>query len=366
MAVTDKNITLEGIDLMNFAGVNEKNIDLLREHFASNITLRGENIFLKGSEEELAVIEVITKELMLLQKRQGKITEGDVQLIIELVTGSQDSALEKRVGLRREELDDVILVEKSDYIKPKTMGQLELFRNTKTNEIVFAIGPAGTGKTYLAVAIALAALKAKKVNRIVLSRPAVEAGESLGFLPGDLSEKVNPYLKPLFDALEDMVPREKLETYFERNIIEIIPLAYMRGRTLNNAFLILDEAQNATSMQMKMFLTRLGINSKCIITGDITQIDLPTKQTSGLVQIQNILRNVEGVAFVYLDKKDVVRHRLVKDIINAYEEFSVKNGNGIDPGKANGDAGNGSIKNASEKDKFSANNKDETSKELGQ
>ena len=377
MIVTDKNITLEGINLMNFAGVNEKNIDLLREHFASNITLRGENIYLKGDEAELAIIEVIIKELMLLQKRQGKITEGDVHLIIELVTGSQDSALEKRVGLRREELDDVILVEKSDYIKPKTLGQLELFRKTKTNEIVFAIGPAGTGKTYLAVAIALAALKAKKVNRIVLSRPAVEAGESLGFLPGDLSEKVNPYLKPLFDALEDMVPREKLETYFERNIIEIIPLAYMRGRTLNNAFLILDEAQNATSMQMKMFLTRLGINSKCIITGDITQIDLPTKQTSGLVQIQNILKNVDGVAFVYLDKKDVVRHRLVKDIINAYEEFSVKNGNGIDPGKVNTSAGNGTestnIGNSEgakekdlEKNKLDTDNKNENSKQLGQ
>lgn len=376
MIVTDKNITLEGIDLMNFAGVNEKNIDLLREHFASNITLRGENIYLKGDEAELAIIEVIIKELMLLQKRQSKITEGDVHLIIELVTGSQDSALEKRVGLRREELDDVILVEKSDYIKPKTVGQLELFRKTKTNEIVFAIGPAGTGKTYLAVAIALAALKAKKVNRIVLSRPAVEAGESLGFLPGDLSEKVNPYLKPLFDALDDMVPREKLETYFERNIIEIIPLAYMRGRTLNNAFLILDEAQNATSMQMKMFLTRLGINSKCIITGDITQIDLPTKQTSGLVQIQNILKNVEGVAFVYLEKKDVVRHRLVKDIINAYEEFSVKNGNGIDPGKVNTSAGNGmesaNIGNSDgakekdlEKNKLDTDNKNENSKQLG-
>jgi len=377
LIVTDKNITLEGINLMNFAGVNEKNIDLLREHFASNITLRGENIFLKGDEAELAIIEVIIRELMLLQKRQSKITEGDVHLIIELVTGSQDSALEKRVGLRREELDDVILVEKSDYIKPKTVGQLELFRKTKTNEIVFAIGPAGTGKTYLAVAIALAALKAKKVNRIVLSRPAVEAGESLGFLPGDLSEKVNPYLKPLFDALDDMVPREKLETYFERNIIEIIPLAYMRGRTLNNAFLILDEAQNATSMQMKMFLTRLGINSKCIITGDITQIDLPTKQTSGLVQIQNILKNVEGVAFVYLEKKDVVRHRLVKDIINAYEEFSVKNGNGIDPGKVNTTAGNGmeranigntdgSKEKGSEKNKLDTDNKDKNSKQLGQ
>jgi phosphate starvation-inducible protein PhoH and related proteins len=271
----EKNITLEpSVDLVNLSGLNDRNIDSIRERFTSNITLRGDTFYLKGEEEELSQIETIVKELVLLQKRQGKITEGDVNLIIELVMGSQDAALEKKVGIKRDELDDVILVEKSDFIKPKTLGQLELYRNSKNNEIVFAIGPAGTGKTYLAVAIALAALKAKKVNRIVLSRPAVEAGESLGFLPGDLSEKVNPYLKPLFDALEDMVPQDKLRTYFERNIIEIIPLAYMRGRTLNNGFLILDEAQNATSMQMKMFLTRLGINSKAIVTGDITQIDL--------------------------------------------------------------------------------------------
>jgi phosphate starvation-inducible protein PhoH and related proteins len=351
LAAEDKNIMLEGIDLLNFSGVNEKNIDLLRERFKSNITLRGENVFLRGETEELMQIETILKELMLLQKRQGKISEGDVNLIIELVTGSQDAALEKRTGIRRDELDDVILVEKSDYVKPKTLGQLELFRKSKENEIVFTIGPAGTGKTYLAVAIALAALKAKKINRIVLSRPAVEAGESLGFLPGDLSEKVNPYLKPLFDALEDMVPTEKLKMYFERNIIEIIPLAYMRGRTLNNAFLILDEAQNASALQMKMFLTRLGINSKAIITGDITQIDLPIKQTSGLVQIQNILQNVEGVAFVYLEKKDVVRHKLVKDIIHAYEEFSVKN---------NGE--NEKTQKSSEKDKLDGNDKDKNGK----
>ncbi len=349
MALAEKNITLDpSVDLVNFTGFNDKNLDSIRERFSSNITFRGDTFYLKGEEEELSQIETIVKELVLLQKRQGKITEGDVNLIIELVTGSQDAALEKKVGIKRDELDDVILVEKSDFIKPKTFGQLELYRNSKTNEIVFAIGPAGTGKTYLAVAIALAALKAKKVNRIVLSRPAVEAGESLGFLPGDLSEKVNPYLKPLFDALEDMVPQDKLRTYFERNIIEIIPLAYMRGRTLNNGFLILDEAQNATSMQMKMFLTRLGINSRAIVTGDITQIDLPTKQTSGLVQIQKILKNVDGVSFVYLDKKDVVRHRLVKDIINAYEEFSVKS--------------NGS----SEKEQLEGNNNDEDGKEPGQ
>jgi len=349
LAAEEKNITLEaGVDLVNLAGFNDKNVDSIRERFNANVTFRGDTFYLKGEAEELSQIETIIKELVLLQKRQGKITEGDVTLIIELVTGSQDAALERRTGIKREELDDVILVEKSDFIKPKTLGQLDLFRKSKLNEIVFAIGPAGTGKTYLAVAIALAALKAKKINRIVLSRPAVEAGESLGFLPGDLSEKVNPYLKPLFDALEDMVPMEKLKTYFERNIIEIIPLAYMRGRTLNNAFLILDEAQNATALQMKMFLTRLGVNSKAIITGDITQIDLPVKQTSGLVQIQNILQNVEGVTFVYLEKKDVVRHRLVKDIINAYEEFSVKSNGG------------------SEKEQLKGNNKDKNGEKFGQ
>jgi phosphate starvation-inducible PhoH-like protein len=334
LATEEKNILLENVDLVNFAGINDKNIELVREKFNSNITLRGEKLYLKGDEQELSQIENIFKELALLQKRQGKITEGDVNLIIELVTGSRESALAKKTGARLEELDDIILVDKNDFVKPKTMGQRELYHKTRDNEIVFVIGPAGTGKTYLSVAIALAALKSKKVNRIVLSRPAVEAGESLGFLPGDLSEKVNPYLKPLFDALEDMVPPEKLKTYLERNIIEIIPLAYMRGRTLNNAFLILDEAQNSTALQMKMFLTRLGINSKAIITGDITQIDLPSRQTSGLVQIQDILHHVDGIEFVYLGKKDVVRHRLVKDIINAYETFS--NGGDKESGKSSG------------------------------
>ncbi len=327
MALEEKTITLEDVDLINLAGFNDKNIDLVREKFKSSLTLRGEMVYIKGEPEEIAQIETIFKELTFLQKRQGKITEGDVNLIIELVTGLKESDLEKHVGIKREELDEVILVDKNDFVKPKTIGQREFYNNTKNNEIVFVIGPAGTGKTYLSVAIALAALRSKKVNRIILSRPAVEAGESLGFLPGDLSEKVDPYLKPLLDALEDMVPREKLKSYFERNTIEIIPLAYMRGRTLNNAFLILDEAQNSTALQMKMFLTRLGVNSKAIITGDITQIDLPSRQTSGLVQIQHILKNIDGVSFSYLDKKDVVRHKLVKDIINAYEEFSNGNNN---------------------------------------
>lgn len=335
MAAEERFLTLEGVDLMNFTGINDKNIDLIREHFKSTITLRGEKLTLKGEFEELNQLETIFKELVHLQKRQGRITDSDINLIIELVTASQDAALEKKPGVKPEELDDIILVDKNDFVKPKTLGQRELLVNTQSNEIVFAIGPAGTGKTYLSVAIALAALKAKRVNRIILSRPAVEAGESLGFLPGDLAEKVNPYLKPLYDALEDMVPLDKLKSYFERNIIEIIPLAYMRGRTLNNAFMILDEAQNSTALQMKMFLTRLGVNSRAIITGDITQIDLPVKQTSGLVQIQNILQGVDGIGFSYLEKKDVVRHKLVKDIINAYESFSAER-NDLREDKGNG------------------------------
>ena len=345
MAAEERNLVLEGLDLMNFAGINDKNIDKIREHFKSNVTLRGEKLNLRGEFEEINQLETIFKELVHLQKRQGKITESDVNLIIELVTGSKELAQEKKLGVKVEELDDIILVDKNDFVKPKTLGQRELFLKTQTNEIVFAIGPAGTGKTYLSVAIGLAALKAKRVNRIILSRPAVEAGESLGFLPGDLSEKVNPYLKPLYDALEDMVPMDRLKYYFERNIIEIIPLAYMRGRTLNNAFMILDEAQNSTALQMKMFLTRLGINSRAIITGDITQIDLPSKQASGLVQIQNILQGVEGIGFIYLEKKDVVRHKLVKDIINAYESYS-----------------NGKDKKELAEDKPDGNNKNENGK----
>jgi phosphate starvation-inducible PhoH-like protein len=191
----------------------------------------------------------------------------------------------------------------------------------RANDIVFAIGPAGTGKTYLAVASAVAALRRHEVGKIVLARPAVEAGESLGFLPGDLREKVDPYLRPLYDALDDMLPADKLKASLERRTIEIVPLAYMRGRTLNNAFIILDEAQNATGMQMKMFLTRMGGNSRAIVTGDITQIDLPSRTVSGLVEIQDVLKGVEGVSFVYLDKADVVRHKLVKDIIAAYERW---------------------------------------------
>ena len=232
-----------------------------------------------------------------------------------------DLTIEGREIISPKEFDAIVLYTKNDIVKAKTPGQKVYLDSASKNDICFSIGPAGTGKTYLAVAIAVSALKKGIVNRIVLARPAVEAGESLGFLPGDFREKIDPYLRPLYDALDDMIPSEKLKTYIEKRMIEIVPLAYMRGRTLNNAYVILDEAQNATDLQMKMFLTRLGANSKAIITGDITQIDLPTKTTSGLVQAKEILRGIDGVGFVYLDKSDVVRHKLVKDIIDAYEKF---------------------------------------------
>jgi len=250
-----------------------------------------------------------------------------VKLVLELI-GSNEEKLNNfnnKFNVSSQDIKNIILYNKTDFIKPRTQTQLEYAAAVKENDITFAIGPAGTGKTYLAVAFAVAALKNKQINKIIITRPAVEAGESLGFLPGDLNEKIDPYLRPLFDSLEDMIPADKLKTYLDRNVIEIVPLAYMRGRTLNNAFIILDEAQNATTTQMKMFLTRIGANSKAVITGDDTQIDLPKRDQSGLVQIQLILKGIQDISFVYFKKSDVVRHRLVKDIIDAYEKYNAKN-----------------------------------------
>lgn len=319
----EKKINLEGIDLLNFSGINDENLNLLKHRFDSTIVMRGDMIFIKGEESEVTVIERIINELIFLQKRQGFISSKDVELVINLTDNKQGESerIREKFGFASNELKDVILTRKNDFIKPRSPNQTEYYRLVRENDIVFAIGPAGTGKTYLAVAFAVAALRNKEISKIVLARPAVEAGENLGFLPGDLAEKVDPYLRPLYDALEDMVPLEKLETYMKKNVIEVIPLAFMRGRTLNNAFVILDEAQNSTSLQMKMFLTRLGPSSKAIITGDITQIDLPKKEMSGLIQVREILTGVEGISFLYFDKSDVVRHKLVKDIIHAYEKF---------------------------------------------
>jgi len=321
--VTEKKLKIEGADTLGLLGLNDANLEVLERRFDATVVVRGDTITLRGDPVEVDALDRIFKELIFLLRKNGSLTPNDVDTVIDLITANGEPAVPKGAAssLSRDELDNVILFTKSQIIRAKTPGQREYLRHIRTNDIVFAIGPAGTGKTYLAVAFAVASLKNNEITKIVLTRPAVEAGESLGFLPGDLKEKVDPYLRPLYDALDDMIPAEKLRGYIEKRVIEIAPLAYMRGRTLNNAFVILDEAQNASAMQMKMFLTRLGPNSRAIATGDVTQIDLPTKQGSGLVQIQDVLRGVEGISFVYFDRNDVVRHRLVKDIIDAYERY---------------------------------------------
>ena len=325
MTAVEKKFTLENADMLSLLGMNDSNLRLIEDKFNASIVVRGENFVVKGVLEEVEVVEKIIKEMVYVLNTSGTLRPTDVEAILDLTLHGKEIISEK-------EIDSVVLYTKNDAIKAKTPGQLNYLQTAMKNDICFAIGPAGTGKTYLAVALAVSALKKGNINKIVLARPAVEAGESLGFLPGDFREKIDPYLRPLYDALDDMMPSEKLKGYLEKGIVEIVPLAYMRGRTLNNAFVILDEAQNATATQMKMFLTRLGVNSKAIITGDITQIDLPSKSVSGLIEAKDILKNIEGVGFVYFDKSDVVRHKLVKDIINAYEKF--KNGDNKESSKA--------------------------------
>ena len=311
---------------MQLLGFNDGNLQLIEDRFDATITVRGDQLSVKGSEADTAKVEKIVKELIYILNKNGNLAPNDVDTVIDLVTVNGSSP-ESPKELSTEDSDYAILYTKVGIIKPRTPGQKSYIQQIRRNDIVFAIGPAGTGKTYLAVAMAVAALKNRDVTKVVLARPAVEAGENLGFLPGDLQEKVDPYLRPLYDALDDMLSAEKFRSYVEKRIIEIVPLAYMRGRTLHNAFVILDEAQNATAMQMKMFLTRLGAHSRAVITGDITQIDLPPTTISGLVQIQDVLKSIQGVGFAYLDRNDVVRHRLVKDIIDAYDRFGATNGN---------------------------------------
>lgn len=321
MTAIEKKIIIDNVNMLDLLGSGDSNLKILEDRFNTSITVRGDNFILKGVIEEVELIEKILKEMTYVLNTSGRLDTNDVNTILDLT-------IEGKEIVDDEELDNIVLYTKKDVIKARTPGQINYINLARKNDICFAIGPAGTGKTYLAVAIAVSALKRGLVKKIILARPAVEAGESLGFLPGDFREKIDPYLRPLYDSLDDMIPSEKLKNYIEKRIIEIVPLAYMRGRTLNNAYVILDEAQNSTTMQMKMFLTRLGGNSKSIVTGDITQIDLPPKQVSGLVQAKDILSKVEGVAFAYFDKADVVRHKLVKDIIDAYEKFSNnKNGN---------------------------------------
>jgi phosphate starvation-inducible PhoH-like protein len=321
MTAVEKKIVIENVNMQDLLGFNDSNLRILEDRFNTSITVRGDYVFLKGVSDEVELIGKILKEMAYVLNTSGRLGTNDVNTILDLTVEGKEIVEEG-------ELDSIVLYTKKDVIKARTPGQINYINLARKNDICFAIGPAGTGKTYLAVAIAVSALKRGLVKKLILARPAVEAGESLGFLPGDFREKIDPYLRPLYDSLDDMIPSEKLKNYIEKRIIEIVPLAYMRGRTLNNAYVILDEAQNSTTMQMKMFLTRLGGSSKAIVTGDITQIDLPSKQVSGLIQAKEILSKVEGVAFVYFDKSDVVRHKLVKDIIDAYEKFNNnKNGN---------------------------------------
>ena len=308
----EKTITLDSVSLVEFLGTGNKNVNELSSAFPkSRIVSRGNEIHIRGESSDIVQITDILNALMDHFHQFGRVTEENVRGYV---------TQEKQEFVPDDSPDGILLYgTKGNPIKMKTVNQQRLVQSVKDNDLVFALGPAGTGKTYVSVAIAVKALKNKQVKKIIITRPAVEAGENLGFLPGDLKEKIDPYLRPIYDALNDMVPFEKLQYYMEREIIEIAPLAYMRGRTLNNAFILLDEAQNTTPMQMKMFLTRMGPDSRMIVTGDATQIDLPANQRSGLKEAVKILREVKGIGFIELTEKDVVRHRLVRDIIVAYQ-----------------------------------------------
>lgn len=296
-------------------GSYDENLALLEDSLDVKLVARGQSLHISGDSEEVEAARAVLNHLIARVKAGYKINAQDVAYAVRSV----------KEGRRLGEPGEAILVNvRGKAIGPRTQGQRDYIEAMKENPLVFGIGPAGTGKTYLAVAVAVAAFKRKEVDRIILTRPAVEAGERLGFLPGDIQEKVNPYLRPIYDALFDLLGLETFEKYMQRGLIEVAPLAYMRGRTLESSFVILDEAQNTTPEQMKMFLTRLGLNSRAVVTGDITQIDLPKGTYSGLEQVRVVLRNVEGIKFVYLTDRDVVRHELVSRIVRAYESFEDK------------------------------------------
>ena len=320
--MTDDTIThrlsTEGVDLLTLAGVNDANLIELSRLTGAKVSLRGDALTMNGPVEIVERAASLAQRMIDQAKQQMTLSADDVLRMSE--DGGAGIARDDGVGAPGEMR--IVLPGVRRIVQPKTPGQARYLQLINENDIVIGIGPAGTGKTYLAVAMAVDALTRKRVRRIVLARPAVEAGESLGFLPGDMQAKVDPYLRPLYDALDDMMPPERVQRSLETRVIEIAPLAYMRGRTLSDAFVILDEAQNATSAQMKMFLTRLGVNSKAVITGDKTQIDLPSREQSGLLQVERILHGIEGIGFHYFSEADVIRHRLVREIIKAYAKDS--------------------------------------------
>lgn len=312
----EKKISLEGFSISGFAGVRDSNLKLIQNHFSGKIVLRGEDVFITTTtSEELENIEKLINILKHKLRHSGYLREEDVKDAIKIVKGEN---MEKE----KTEFEKFAIKTPKKTIIPRTPNQLKYIQAIETNDIVIGVGPAGTGKTFLAVAMAIKFLRENRVEKIILTRPAVEAGESLGFLPGDYEEKISPYLTPLYDALYSMMTPDAIKRLTDRRVIEIAPLAYMRGRTLEDAFVILDEAQNTKSVQMKMFLTRLGPRSKVVITGDVTQIDLPVNENSGLVEIQHVLKSIPGIVFIQFGPEDVVRHRLVKVIVEAYERYN--------------------------------------------
>ncbi len=307
-----KTFEIKGVDLISLYGISDQNIVFIEKNLPINIDIRGDNLFCQGLKKDIDNFSIVLSHMIESVKKGNNITTRDVKQLLTMNVEDLNS---------KNNVDEVLFYGKKGPIYARSDGQKNLLKSFFENDIVISVGPAGTGKTFLAVAHAISLLEKHEIDKIVLCRPAVEAGESLGFLPGDLRDKIDPYLAPLYDALNDLLPKNKVQTLVNNNIIEIIPLAYMRGRTINRAAMILDEAQNASPIQMKMFLTRLGIESKAIITGDISQIDLPKKINSGLVEILKILKSIKGIGIVKLNESDITRHELVKDIINAYSKI---------------------------------------------
>ncbi len=312
----ERLIEFEAINPVEIFGAQNSNIDILKSYFPKlKIIARGNALKVMGSDSELDRLELIVHNMYKFYQKFNQLQPKDIEALIA-----------EEGGQKSDDFDNAVILHgvHGEQIKARTPNQLEMVKLIASNDMMFALGPAGTGKTYTAVALAVRALKDREVKKIILTRPAVEAGENLGFLPGDLKEKLDPYLQPLYDALRDMIPSEKLNDFIEKGVVQIAPLAFMRGRTLDKAFVILDEAQNATESQLKMFLTRMGKSAKFVITGDMTQVDLPPKQKSGLIQANNYLEGVKGIAFVHMKGTDVIRHKLVRRIIDRYQKFEDK------------------------------------------